>query len=181
MKLFVSPHNDDAVLWASFTLQREKPTVLTVYDSYVQPQRGHARCDMMTRRNEDMAAVRGVLGCPIQFAGLKDSELISGAVMVALLKWKEVSEVWLPAVEKNGHDQHNLVGEIGAQVFSGAKIHRYLTYTRTGGKSTKGIEITPTGAMVLAKLKALTCYRTQIEIDALGCWPHFMDLREFAA
>lgn len=181
MKLFISPHNDDACLFGAFTLQREKPVVLTVYDSYVQVSRGHAQCDWETRRNEDIAAVRDVLGCPIQFAGLRDNELIQGAVLVALSKWSAATEVWLPAVEKNGHDQHNLVGEIGLQVFEHATVNRYLTYTRTGGKSTNGIEAKPTGAMVLKKLRALACYKTQIEIDALGCWPHFTDLREFSA
>ena len=30
----------------------------------------------------------------------------------------------------------NLIGEIGLETFKGAKIHRYLSYTRIGGKST---------------------------------------------
>lgn len=167
------------MLWGAFTLQRERPVVLTVYDSVIQQQRGHAACDLVTRRNEDIEAVRGVMGCEIQFSALRDTTLIAGAVLVALSKWAHATEVWLPAVEKNGHDQHNLVGEIGTEVFKDAKIHRYLSYTRTHGKSTNGAEVKPTGAMVLNKLRALACYRTQIEIDALGCWPHFMDLREF--
>jgi LmbE family N-acetylglucosaminyl deacetylase len=173
LKLWVSPHSDDAVLFGAFTLLRERPTVLTVYDSYIQVNRGHKQCDLVTRRNEDIAAVRDVLGCPIQFAALNDAELISGAVLVALSKWKP-SEVWLPAVEKDGHDQHNLIGYIGAEVFSGATIHRYLTYSRAKGKSTNGKQVPCTGAMVLKKLQALACYKTQIEIDALGCWPHFI-------
>jgi LmbE family N-acetylglucosaminyl deacetylase len=180
MKLFVSPHNDDAALFASFTLQRERPLVLTVFDSHVQVSRGHYACDAATRRKEDAAAME-ILGCGIAFSGVSDEEpelTIKERVRGALSHWTP-SEVWIPAVEDGGHLQHNLVGEIGSDVFAGSKIHRYLTYTRTHGKSTNGREVKPTGAMMMKKLQALACYRTQIEIDALGCWPHFMDLREF--
>ena len=175
MRLFVSPHNDDAPLWGSFTLQREGPLVLTVFDSHIQPERGHARCDAATRRQEDVEAVT-LLGCRIAFSGVPDNEpgaSIRERTHAALRHWTP-EEVWLPAVEEGGHEQHNLVGEIGLEVFKGAKIHSYLTYTRTRGKSTNGREVKPTGTMVLKKLQALACYRTQIEIDALGCWPHFI-------
>jgi len=182
VKLFVSPHNDDAPLWGSFTLQCERPLVLTVFDSHIQPARGHTRCDAETRRQEDREAMT-FLGCAIEFSGVPDNEpdaSIQHRVRAALSGWNP-SEVWLPAVETGGHDQHNLVGAVGLEIFSGTRIHRYLTYTRTGGKSTNGREIKPTGAMVLKKLQALTCYRTQLEIDALGCWPHFIrDQNEYA-
>jgi LmbE family N-acetylglucosaminyl deacetylase len=175
MKLFVSPHNDDAALFGAFTLQREIPRVLTVFDSYVQVSRGHARCTKEARQREDWLAAT-TLGCRIDFAGVPDN--LSLGVLTrtaeALWPWKLATEVWLPAVEPDGHDQHNLVGEIGLDVFSKAKIHRYLTYTRANGKSTNGVPVPCTGAMVLKKLQALACYKTQIEIDELGCWPHFL-------
>lgn len=182
MKLFLSPHNDDAVLFASFTLQRERPLVLTVFDSHIQVSRGHAQCSAPARRLEDMAAMT-ILGCDVAFSGVPDDcdpHWIRTRVHSALSHWTP-TEVWLPAVEEGGHEQHNFVGEIGLEAFKGATIHRYLTYTRTKGKSTNGREMKPTGTMVLKKLQALACYRTQIEIDALGCFPHFMDLREFEA
>ena len=72
MKLFVSPHNDDAVLFGAFTLLRERPVVLTVFDSYVQVARGFKLADFSARRNEDVRAVRDVLGCAIQFAAVRD-------------------------------------------------------------------------------------------------------------
>jgi hypothetical protein len=131
----------------------------------------------MTRRYEDIQAVHDVLGCAIQFSGVRDDEpanTIRPAVLNALTRWWPATEVWLPAVEAGGHEQHNLVGEIGASVFSNAKIHRYLTYTRTQGKSTGGARVACSGSMVLKKLEALACYRTQIEIDELACWPHFI-------
>lgn len=164
-------------------MQRERPLVLTVFDSHIQVKRGHAQCNAQARRLEDMAAMT-ILGCDVAFSGVPDdlpNEAARDRVRAALSHWPEATEVWLPAVEKGGHDQHNLVGEIGLEVFKGAKIRRYLTYTRAHGKSTNGREVKPTGAMVLKKLQALACYRTQITLDELGCWPHFMDMREFSA
>jgi LmbE family N-acetylglucosaminyl deacetylase len=181
LKLLVSPHQDDAVLFAAYTLQREKPLVLTVYDSFIQVERGHKECTAIARRCEDLEAMN-VLGCQVQFGGVPDTMGAEAAQRInTLLDEFEPEEVWLPAVEIGGHEHHNLVGLIGGRMFSmRARIHRYLTYTRTGGKSTGGTEVQPTGAMVRRKLLALACYKTQLEIDALGCWPHFMDLREFA-
>lgn len=175
MKLFVSPHNDDAVLFGAFTLQREKPLVLTVFDSFVQQRRGHEECSAITRKAEDHEAIRGILGCDIQFAGVPDDAPhgeCERRVRWALRKFAP-TELWLPAVEADGHEQHNLVGELGGIVYMGVKIHRYLTYT-TKGKSTCGENVPWTGTMLRNKLKALACYKTQIEIDALGCSEHFI-------
>jgi LmbE family N-acetylglucosaminyl deacetylase len=183
VKIFVSPHNDDAVLFGAFTLMREKPTVLTVFDSHVQVLRGHSRCDSLTRRAEDIAAVWGVLGCDMIFGGVRDDSdpaSARAAVRDALTRWK-ASEVWIPQFEEGGHEQHNLIAEIGFGVFERAKIHRYLTYTR-GGKSTNGTPVECTGPMVLKKLQALACYKTQLEISELWCWPHFVrDQNEYLA
>lgn len=182
MKLFVSPHNDDAALFAAFTLQREHPTVLTMFDSHVQVQRGHPECSADARRREDIQAM-AVLGCTFDCGYVPDHLPRASAaelVRACLMNWDGYAdEIWIPAIEAGGHEQHNLVSEIALEVFKGKKISGYLTYTRTGGKSTWGNAVACSGAMVLQKLRALACYRTQLEIDALGCWPHFMDLREY--
>ena len=73
MKLFVSPHNDDAALFGSFRIQEQKPLVLTVYDSHVQPSRGHSSCDAATRRKEDLEAMN-ILGVGLALAGVPDTE-----------------------------------------------------------------------------------------------------------
>lgn len=179
MKLLVSPHNDDAVLFASFTCMRERPVVVTVFDSFVQAERGHPDCGRQQRRAEDLAAMK-ILGCILNFGSVPDndpSDGIRGRIQASMSHWSGVTEVWLPAVEEEGHPQHNLVGEIGEEVFSGlfgqAKVHRYLTYT-SKGKSLSDLRVPCTGPMVFKKLQALSCYRSQIEIDALGCWPHFL-------
>lgn len=180
MKLFVSPHNDDAALFGAFTIQRERAVVLTVFDSCIQVNRGHKECGIHARRAEDLRAM-AELGAAIEFGGVRDDESkwdIRSRVFTALAHWTP-EEVWLPAIESGGHEQHNLVGEVGLDVFQKARIHRYLTYTALG-KSIHGVEVPASGGMVLRKLRALVCYKTQLENDALGCWPHFMrDQREF--
>lgn len=180
MKLFVSPHNDDAVLFGAFTLQREKPLVLTVFDSAVQFQRGHVECAAHRRRGEDIDAMK-ILGCQIQFAGVFDDIATRELVARALRCWHP-TEVWLPAVLLQvGNEQHNLVGQIGSEVYAGAKIHRYLTYTQYG-KCVTTARVPCTGLMVRKKLQALACYQSQLEIDALGCWQHFIrDQNEYMA
>lgn len=179
MKLFISPHNDDAVLFGTFTLLRERPVVVTVFDSYVQVERGYSQAHRTQRRAEDLAAMK-ILGCILNFGMVPDNEVaesVRGKIQASMSHWQGVTDVWLPAVEAGGHVQHNLVGEIGldlfGSMFSRAKVHRYLTYTEEG-KSTAGLKVPCTGAMVLKKLQALACYQSQIEIDALWCWPHFM-------
>lgn len=173
-KLFVSPHNDDAVLFGAFTLMSERPAVLTVFDSYVQPGRGFLMCSAELRRGEDIAAI-GLLGLPVNFAGVRDDLPIESArvaVYWALRAVPSVDEVWLPAVEEDGHAQHNLVGEVGLDVFRGARVHRYLTYTEQG-KSVGGRRVECSGGMIRRKLQALVCYRTQFE-PGLGCGEHFV-------
>jgi hypothetical protein len=55
-----------------------------------------------------------------------------------------------------------------------------MTYTRSNGKS-RGREVPiERGEWIINKLRAMACYRSQIEIPRLGCWPHFVnDLREY--
>lgn len=57
MKLFLSPHNDDETLFGAFTIMREKPLVVVVFDSYIQVARGAEWCDWKTRRQETARAM----------------------------------------------------------------------------------------------------------------------------
>src|SRR3982751_5072451 len=112
MKLFLSPHNDDAVLFGTFTLLREKPLVLTVLDSYIQVARGADWCDAATRRREDEEAVHDILGCSICFAGERDDapdwnrieDIFSG---FEGFLGQPLETIYAPAVEENGHEHHN--------------------------------------------------------------------------
>jgi LmbE family N-acetylglucosaminyl deacetylase len=182
-KLLISPHNDDETLWAAFTIQREKPEVLVVFDSYVQPSRGVGGCTFVARRRESVAAVT-ILGSTVTFAGFRDDRDYPLPELANELRrhYSSPSEVWAPAYEPGGHDQHNLVAQAAELAYPGVQIHSYLTYTRTNGKSTSGIEVPPgSGEAIARKLRALACYRSQLQLDPrLGCWPHFLrDQREY--
>lgn len=171
MKLFLSPHNDDAVLFGAFTILREKPLVVTVFDSYLQPTRGNKGCDYVTRRKEDEAAFR-ILGCDFRFMGMRDDrpdwDGVARHLQVADMLNGGVCTVYAPTIEGGGHEHHNRIGEIADQVFGDRVVH-YMTYTKAG-KST-GVLVPYEPEWVLLKLKAMACYESQIKLPS--CMPHF--------
>ena len=62
--IFLAPHNDDEALFGSFTIIREKPLVVIITDSWIQPNRGEKGCDAETRWNETKKAME-ILGAPV--------------------------------------------------------------------------------------------------------------------
>lgn len=157
MKLFLSPHNDDAALFGAFTILREAPLVVTVFDSHVQAARGTG-ITMARRRDEDRAAL-AILGAPVMFMGLSDAEPSADLLERALRGFFGQPEmVYAPAVESTGHPHHNLVGEVARRVFE--RVTYYMTYTPAGKSVGKPVDHEP--AWVLRKLKALACYESQI-------------------
>src|ERR1700761_7258541 len=157
-KLFVSPHNDDEVLFGCFTLLREKPLVVVVFDSYVQPARGIPGADAVSRRKESQRACK-ILGIEVKFLGLPDlGSVYLGTVRAHIQAFADVSDgMYAPAFEQDGHPQHNLV----AQACDGLPVvERYLTYT-TRGKSTSERKVPYEPAWVALKLRALACYESQ--------------------
>jgi hypothetical protein len=180
------PHNDDEVLYASYTIMHERPLVFVMFDSYVQPARGIAGCDAATRRQETWAGLRqlaaGDWPVNVMFGCLRDDQRYEPPDLVAILKRSKLAaeKVWAPAFEANGHRQHNLLGQAADLAFPGRVTH-YLTYTPVG-KSRGGMEVLPrSGEEIARKLRALACYTSQLQIyPRLGCWPHFVgDQREY--
>ena len=199
MKLLLSPHNDDEVLWCAYTIMRERPTVCVVFDSYVQPSRGLGSCIAGRRRQETIDALveltreeycnAMIAGTEVEpdFLGFRDDDKFSMDGLASLTAalhghYRNVEQLWAPAIEQDGHEQHNMVGAAADAAFPGLVTH-YLTYTRkVDGKSRNGTEVLPrSGDDIARKLRALSCYRSQLQMDPrLGCWPHFVnDLREY--
>ncbi len=179
MTVFVSPHNDDEVLFGAFTLLRERPLVLVAYDSYVQANRG-LKVTAEQRRAETEAACE-VLGVIPRFLGWRDDDLaINPLRLGAEIERLAPDEVYGPAFEVKGHPQHNFV----AGALNGLRgVKRYLTYTAEG-KSTSQNEVPICqGDWIGKKLKALSCYTSQFDLDPrMGCYPHFLrDQREYYA
>lgn len=159
MKLFLSPHNDDAALFGAFTILRERPFVVPVFDSYVQAARGTG-ITKAQRRAEDEAAME-ILGAPLWFLGLSDMNPNAASVereLKSLPRRLSPEMVYAPLPEVYGHPHHNLVGEVAKRVFPNVTF--YCTYT-TAGKS-RGTAVPYEPEWPLLKLKALACYESQI-------------------
>lgn len=176
MKIVISPHCDDESLFCAWTLLREKPLVVIVYDGHVQAARGlGVRWD--ERRAETRAAC-AILGCSsIRYLGISDADPtvdvweVRRAINGILDNHRGVSEIYAPAIEERGHVQHNLVGA----AVEGQNVVRYLTYTDQG-KSTNGREVPILSPdWIEKKLRALACYKSQFSLDKrMGCYPHFL-------
>jgi LmbE family N-acetylglucosaminyl deacetylase len=182
-KLLIDPHGDDAVLFCSFLTMKEKPLVVVVLDSYIQVARGHAGSTAERRRGETILALMELtVYTPMSplFLGLHDA----CPDWLELRAWlsarsHDFDEVIYPAYEEGGHPHHNQVALCVQEVFNGPeKKTRYLTYTRTHGRSRNGLEVIPTPDMIARKHRALACYKSQMEVPDCASW--FMgDLREY--
>jgi len=180
MNLFFSPHCDDESLFGCFTIQRENPLVVVVFDGRIQQKRG-LPVTAQDRRNETIFALQEI-GALALFMGYSDADDDPPSLkdnIRALIERHKPEKVWAPAIEKDGHVQHNLVGRLVAEAFPATQ--GYLTYTRTGGKSTNGKPVPIEPGMIQRKLRALACYTSQIDIVA-NCREHFLrDLKEYYA
>ena len=179
--IFLSPHNDDETLFGAFTLLRERPRVIVIFDGFAQGGRG-IPITFQQRRFETKAACQ-ILGCPPpQFACFRDDDPtvtpnhIRSRVgqMIDRLAGKEI---YAPAMEAGGHKQHNMVAEAFGLV---PGVKRYLTYTDRG-KSVRPNEVPILQPEWIGlKLKALAVYNSQFD-PRTGCAEHFIgrSLREY--
>lgn len=170
MKLLVAPHNDDEVLFAAFTILREKPLVVIVFDGHNQENRG-LKITAAQRRTETKLACE-ILGAEVQFLGFRDDRPPSAEIIRARLAEYRPSEVYAPAWETTGHAQHNLIAEV---CYGLPVVESYLTYTNSG-KSISGRPAPIKQASWIAlKLRALACYESQMSLNPImACWPHFL-------
>lgn len=167
MNILISPHSDDACLFAAYTLMREKPLVLTVTSSFIQQNRGE-NITPDQRREEDIEAMK-ILGCPIIFGNIRDDIIDSWAVEHLLTKFVNFDTIYAPAIQ-GGNKDHDLIGRIAKEIFKD-KVKQYTTYTPTELYTTGNLQIVPTEQEILLKDRVLECYKSQIELPATK--PHF--------
>jgi LmbE family N-acetylglucosaminyl deacetylase len=177
--LWLAPHNDDETLFGAFSLIRHRPHVHICFRSQVQEDRYGVLAE--TRELETAQALWW-LGSIEWSQGLTLDSLpdASGALLDDFNRLDASytpERVWAPAYEDGGHAQHNLVAFVANAVW-GVKVTPYLTYVH-GSMRTRGVGVEYEPSWVWSKLKALTCYRSQIELDSTRAW--FMDdtLREY--
>lgn len=170
MNLFVAPHNDDETLFGAFTLIREKPFVVVLTDSYIQPNRGEVGCDAESRMLESKNAM-DVLGCPFLQAGIRDTGMKAEIVADILGRFSGFDTVYVPALQ-GGHPHHDLVCVVATKVF-GSRCKYYTTYTKSDLYTTGKEEVVPTIEELELKDKAMECYTSQLRING----PHFDAVR----
>jgi LmbE family N-acetylglucosaminyl deacetylase len=168
--LFLSPHNDDETLFGAFTLLRERPRVVTVLRSYVQEQRGTG-VTYQEREAENAAALE-VLGIgEWEQWPFPDSDPPWNEIRERLASLRP-DHVFAPAIERGGHAHHSAIGGLAEALWPG-KVTPYTTYT-TRGRTRRGTEVAWEHEWVLLKLKALSCYRSQILVPGTLTTQHFL-------
>lgn len=161
-KLFISPHNDDSVLFGAYTLIREKPLVLTVTDAFIQSNRGEdITADQ--RWEEDVSAMK-ILGCSIIRGGIRDDIIDEWALDNLLNKFANFDVIYAPAVQ-GGNKDHDLIGQVALKIF-GDKVIQYSTYEKGQWYTSFGNIVEPTDEEYQLKKKALDCYQSQINLPA---------------
>lgn len=181
--LLLAPHADDETLFAAYTLMRYRPHVVVCLKAG----------DRSGRETEEAIAELGL----DPYGHIDDAEPGAGLEQwpyaeerpipndLLELLWTrrdEYDRVFAPAVEEGGHEQHNEIGRIAVTVFGVGRVTGYLTYTRAGGRSTWGTLVEPTTDWIAMKLRALSCYQSQIDRDATRPWFYDqLDLREWVA
>jgi LmbE family N-acetylglucosaminyl deacetylase len=183
------PHYDDAVLFASYTLLRERPLVLTVYGHMcVQEHKHGIRSDQ--RRTETTHAL-STLGSSHDWWQIPENatyekspdsrdEIVKA---MASLEWPDPPEtVWAPMPEEeNGHSQHDAVGHAAVTVF-GDRVRFYATYRRGSGRTRTMKETRPEPDWPAMKFNAMAYYRSQINLPDCQPWFAAADmLREWTA
>lgn len=168
MDLFISPHNDDETLFGAYTIIRNKPLVLVVTDSFIQPNRGDIGCDADNRWQETCGACK-ILGSPVARGGIRDDSIGSENVEQLLKRFEGFERIFIPAIQ-GGNWQHDLISKVAQDVF-GSSCIQYTTYTKTQLWTRGNIEIIPTKEEIEIKKKALSCYLSQIRLPSTR--PHF--------
>ena len=160
--ILFEPHHDDAVLFASYTLIKENPLVVTVL----------SHTDHMERWEEsnDAMDMLGVGWMPLPFPE-KNPDWDEVRERISQFKnRKDYDHFFAPAVEENGHEQHSLLGEIVADVFGAERVTHYLTYRRGCGRSQSENEVIAEPGWAAQKFSAMACHASQIERENTRYW-----------
>jgi hypothetical protein len=169
--ILFAPHADDETLFAAFTCIREHPTIITCFKP-AEPER---------ETEADIAA--GLLGCKRHqwpLLGNESNETIEGFFWGLLDPVSdEVPPIYAPAIEREGLEEHNVIGVLADRVFERQNVTHYMTYSGHPRRKSRGIEVEFEPAWVWTKLRCLAAYQSQA---ATASWFHFAeDLREYRA
>lgn len=178
--LLLSPHNDDETLFCSWTILRHRPHVVTCLKSYLQEERGGP--SHRVREEETQRALFHLQAPTWQQLPVRDDapdwDMLQSLIN-EIAKDQPWDVVFAPAVEEDGHDQHNEVGRQAVEAFGKRIVTPYLTYRRGHGKSRGRNEVPFEPLWVALKLRALAEYESQIEVENTRTWFVDESLREW--
>lgn len=171
--LFIAPHNDDETLFGGIIIQRYKPDVLVLTDSYIQEERGDKITALM-RRLESMGAMN-VLGAKLMFGGAKDTTLSKEDIEFILRDVTyQYPMIFVPLYEEGGNPQHNLISEVVTEMFPESVVY-YGTYIKDRPYPIGEVEIRPTADERAKRNIALDFYQSQINHPYTA--PYFQEMR----
>lgn len=81
----------------------------------------------------------------------------------------DIEHVWAPLVEDGGHEDHNEVGRIAAEIFPG-RVSFYATYRRGFTRTRTDTEVMPEPEWPAVKFRAMSCYASQINLENTRPW-----------
>jgi LmbE family N-acetylglucosaminyl deacetylase len=156
MKIFLSPHSDDEVLFGAYSIMREKPLVVICTHATMQGGNGYERA------MESYRAMR-ILGAQVMFLGIDEDELTEEVLEERLSFIRNddyYHTLYAPEYEENGNPHHNIVANV-AKRLTDEDVKTYKTYTGLESR-TEGKEVIPTPEELQKKKEAMSCYQTQI-------------------
>ena len=153
IKVLLSPHSDDAVLFATHIILRENPLVVTVTHSTLQGDNGYERTI------EDYKAMR-TLGVPITFLGIDEDELTEDILREKLSVFPTNTFYYIPEHDNRGNPHHNLVHDTIRRMTP--HYQEYKTYSGLEDR-TIGKEVTLSTSELTLKKWAMSEYKSQIQ------------------
>lgn len=171
--IILAPHGDDETLFAAYTCMRTRGHVIVCTQDASESVR-------QERSIETTRAIE-ILGCSHHEWPVPSGKIDPAQVRLWLKGWDHATQVYAPAIHPEGHEEHNLIGELAREVF-GDRVVFYTTYAPRGQRHIGSLEIIPSTDEIQWKLQALACYRTQISYPLTRPWFFdLLDLREWHA
>jgi LmbE family N-acetylglucosaminyl deacetylase len=162
VNILLSPHNDDEVLFAAYSIMRMKPLVIVVTDSVRHLERYGITAE--DRRKESITAME-ILEAPVMFLGIPDDKLCFPDLQTRLKNLKFNGLVYAPAIT-GGNDEHDTVGAVAISLWADRAV-QYMTYTKDNPKSKGSIKVDPIPIEIDLKNKALQQYKSQLRINKI--------------